>query len=153
MRRRTFLASSAAFFVTATTARAETRIVNSPGDGFLNLRTGPGSNYSIIQQMYHGSSVETLEWSGNWVRVRHQSGATGWASGKYLARPAARWLQVYSPSDGYLNLRTGPGTKYGIIRRMYNYEGVEVLEVQGNWARVRHESGDTGWAHRRYMVN
>ena len=60
MNRRLFLTSAAAALVTATTARAERLLVNSPGDGFLNLRTGPGSQYNIIRKMYHGSAVETL---------------------------------------------------------------------------------------------
>ena len=35
-------------------ALAEMRIVNSPGDGYLNLRTGPGSQFDIILPMTHG---------------------------------------------------------------------------------------------------
>lgn len=153
MRRRTFLATATAFVATARAAQADTYVVNSPGDGYLNLRTGPGSNYAIIRPMTHGSTVETLEWAGNWVRVRHASGDVGWAFAKYLGRAVSPYKQVYSPSDGYLNLRTGPGTQYNIIRRMYNWEGVKLLEIKGNWARVRHDSGATGWAHRRYLVD
>jgi len=57
---------------------------------------------------------------------------------------AAETKYVYSPSDGYLNLRTGPGTGFDVIRQMRNYSAVEILERSGTWARVRHESGDTG---------
>ena len=154
MRRRLFLAAGAAFVATGRAASAETLLVNSPGDGYLNLRTGPGSQYQIIRKMYHGSSVEVLEAAGAWLRVRHQSGAVGWAFGQYLVRPASTsWLTVYSPADGYLNLRSGPGTKYQIIMPMYNGEQVEVLERKGNWARVRHQSGAVGWAYRSYLVN
>ena len=152
MRRRTFLAAAAAFAATARAASAETLVVTSPGDGYLNLRTGPGSKFQIIRRMYHGSTVETLEYSGNWARVRHQSGDVGWAFRQNLSRPISRWLSVYSPSDGYLNLRTGPGTKYQVIMRMYNGEEVEVLETKGKWVRVRHYSGSVGWAYRDYLV-
>ena len=65
-------------------ALAEMRIVNSPGDGYLNLRTGPGSSFAIVQRMYNGDSVEIVERKGGWVRVFHQSGATGWCFEKYL---------------------------------------------------------------------
>lgn len=152
MDRRLFLTTAGAALVAPGLASAERLIVNSPGDGYLNLRTGPGSQYQIIRQMYHGSSVETLEYAGNWVRVRHESGAVGWAYREFLVRPATNPVRyVYSPGDGYLNLRTGPGTGYQIIRRMYNGEQVKLLERSGGWVRVRHESGVVGWAFEKYL--
>jgi len=137
----------------AISAHAEVMVVNSPGDGFLNLRTGPGSNFAIVLQMNHGTTVNTLEYSGSWARVEHESGAVGWASRKYMTRYAqgAAKYYVYSPNDGFLNLRTGPGTNYSVISRMYNGSWVEVLERAGNWVRVFHEYGDEGWAYSKYL--
>lgn len=150
MDRRIFILSAAACAL-ARPARAEQRVVHSPGDGFLNLRTGPGSEFGIIRRMYHGSRVETLEWAGGWVRVRHESGDVGWAFAQYLVRPTTNDLRVYSPGDGYLNLRTGPGTRFDIITRMYNGEGVRVLEASGTWVRVQHESGLVGWCSSNFL--
>lgn len=134
---------------------ADVRYVYSPSDGFLNLRTGPGTRYDIIREMYNGDRVRVVEYAGSWVRVVHQSGVRGWASAKYLVRRDAarpgRTRYVFSPNDGYLNLRTGPGTRYRIVREMYNGEYVEILEWSGNWVRVRHESGATGWASARFL--
>ena len=140
----------------ATFANADTRIVNSPGDGFLNLRTGPGSGFAIIMPMQHGTSVNVLEDAGSWVRVQHESGATGWAFEEYLrsAGVVGSYMKVAWTSDGFLNLRTGPGTGFAIIRPMYTGAWVEVLEQSGNWVRVRHDfTGDVGWAYRKYLVN
>lgn len=153
MKRRLFLTATAAALVTARMAHAERLLVNSPSDGYLNLRTGPGEEFKIIRRMSHGTAVETLEYSGGWVRVRHQSGAVGWASTHYLARPTSSPLRhVYSPGDGYLNLRTGPGTRFQIVRPMYNGEAVTLLERTGGWVRVKHESGAIGWAFEKYLV-
>ena len=152
MLKRLFVALAATLWALA--AQAEVMIVNSPGDGFLNLRTGPGGSFAVIMEMDHGTAVNTLEYSGNWARVEHESGAVGWAHRKYMvpyASGPAKYT-VYSPSDGYLNLRTGPGTSYAIITRMYNGTWVEILERSGNWVRVFHEYGDEGWAHSRYLV-
>jgi N-acetylmuramoyl-L-alanine amidase len=154
MKRRAFLSSATAFGALwfSGPARADALIVNSPGDGFLNLRTGPGTGFGIVYAMPHGSEVYTLEWSGRWVRVQHETGHTGWCASKYLARMGPERLYVYSASDGFLNLRSGPGTNHGIIMQMYNDEVVEVLGSSGNWRQVRHESGAVGWAHGRYLV-
>ena len=67
------------------------------------------------------------------------------------AGPSGRTCRVRS-RVGSLNLRTGPGTKYQVIMRMYNGEEVEVLETKGKWVRVRHYSGSVGWAYRDYLV-
>lgn len=155
MHRRAFLATATAFSATWTAggARADALIVNSPHDGHLNLRTGPGTGFDVVYAMPHGSEVYTLEWSGQWVRVRHETGVTGWCSSKFLARMGPKRLQVYSANDGYLNLRAGPGTGYAILLQMYNDDWVEVLASSGSWRQVRHQSGAVGWAHARYLVD
>lgn len=155
-RLRLFLAA-VMLLVTTVSALADTRSVNSPNDGFLNLRTGPGTRFDIIMRMYNGDYVEVLEYSGTWVRVQHENGAVGWASSKYMVKTdlgTGERLYVYSPNDGFLNLRTGPGTKYRVIRRMYNDDWVIVRERNstGTWLRVEHESGSVGWANYKYLV-
>ena len=136
-------------------ALAETRMVNSPGDGYLNLRTGPGSNFEIVRRMAHGSHVDVLETKGSWSRIHHQvSGAEGWAFRKYLAneKSSSTLRRVHSPNDGYLNLRSGPGSDFKILRRMYHGDQVDALERNGNWVRVyHHNTGAKGWAFGTYL--
>ncbi|MEZ5714701.1 MAG: SH3 domain-containing protein [Paracoccaceae bacterium] len=137
-------------------AASEMRVVNSPGDGFLNLRTGPGSGFAIVLPMTHGSTVEVLETKGGWRRVQHQeSGAAGWAFGKYLApfEGGVPTKFVHSPGDGFLNLRTGPGSGFAIVRRMYNGDAVEIIERKGSWVRVYHQSGAEGWCSEKFLRN
>ncbi|MCB1349419.1 MAG: SH3 domain-containing protein [Maritimibacter sp.] len=155
MNRRAFLARATALgaMSLAGPASADALVVNSPGDGYLNLRTGPGTGFDIVFAMPHGSQVYTLEWSGPWVRVRHETGRTGWCAADFLARIGPERLTVHSALDGFLNLRTGPGTGYAIILQMHNDDRVEVLGGSGNWRQVRHESGAVGWAHRRYLID
>ncbi len=135
---------------------ADTRIVNSPGDGYLNLRTGPSTGNAIIQKMFHGTKAQVLGASGKWLKVRHQSGAVGWSHSKYLLRQGSGGgpvKYVYSPGDGYLNLRSGPGSNYAIRRQMNHFTQVTVLQRQGKWVKVRHETGAVGWAFGKYLAN
>ena len=151
---RNFLAAVLLGVLSVAAAIAETRMVNSPGDGFLNLRTGPGSSFQIVRRMGHGSLVDILETKGKWSRVRHQvSGAEGWAFRKFLVREETgpAFKRVWSPGDGYLNLRSGPGSDFAILRRMFNDEYVEIVERRGNWVRVYHQSGAEGWAYSKYL--
>lgn len=150
---RNIVAACLIFLQSLYPALAETRMVNSPGDGYLNLRQGPSSSYNIITEMYHGETVEVLRQSGSWLYVEYAQGIEGWAFARYLVPYSSRLstLQINSPGDGFLNLRTGPGSRNPIIREMPHGSSVVVLGRSGNWLEVRHQSGSTGWAHSQYL--
>lgn len=50
----------------------------------LNLRSGPGTDYPIINAMPAGSQVRVFNCTGSWCRVGWQ-GERGWASSSYLS--------------------------------------------------------------------
>lgn len=64
-----FTQTAAAFDATATTA--------------VNIRSGPGANYSKVDVLTSGEAVDITECKGNWCYVKHP-GPDGWVSGKYL---------------------------------------------------------------------
>lgn len=55
-------------------------------EGYLNLRAGPGTDTQILRRMYPGDRLEQLDRRGRWIRVRHVSGAIGWAYDAYITR-------------------------------------------------------------------
>lgn len=142
------------FMFIGSMAFADTKYVYSPGDGYLNLRTGPSTQYDIVKPMYNGQRVWVISWSGNWRQVRHESGTVGWAYASYLVDFPVSGGGVYyinSPGDGYLNLRTGPTSNSGIIRQMPHGSTVNVVGNSGQWLSVVHETGARGWAFHRYL--
>lgn len=52
-------------------------------NSYLNLRTGPGTNYSIIGHLLNGAEVEVLGESGGWYKIVIPE-QTGYVCGKYL---------------------------------------------------------------------
>lgn len=65
------------------------------GHGFLALRTGPGSDYMQIGELYQGDEFSVYERRGKWLYVACMSGRCtdplwgrpwpeGWAYSKYL---------------------------------------------------------------------
>jgi len=57
-----------------------------PNSGRLNLRTGPGTTYDVVQPMNRGDWVSVTAEAGAWVKVVHESGQTGWTYRDYLTR-------------------------------------------------------------------
>ena len=88
--------------------------VSSTGEGTLNLRSGPGTDYEPRGYVYHGDRVSVLDRSGIWSKVRTSSGRTGWIKTKYIdgtTKELGTGSKVVRTSSS-LNLRSGPGTQY-----------------------------------------
>jgi uncharacterized protein YraI len=55
------------------------------GDGFLAVRTGPGSNYPKIGDLHNGDTVRTCARNGRWVGVYYgQPRSKGWVHSNWL---------------------------------------------------------------------
>ncbi len=63
-----------------------------------------------------------------------------------------RYTSVVWPEAGRLNLRAGPGETFEVIRMMERGDWVAVLALAGDWAKVEHESGATGWTHSDFLT-
>lgn len=111
----------------------------------LNLRSGPGTSYSILAVIPKGTKVNVISVSGNWAKVTY-SGKQGYASISYLTKVATNIMVT----TANLNMRTGPATSYSIIRVIPNGAQVTVLSTSSGWAKVTY-GGSTGYASLSYL--
>ncbi len=136
-------------------ASAQTLFVKRTDDGYLSLRDGPGTRYDVLRRLSPGDRVDVEETLGRWYRIRLPSGERGWVSGDFLEQRAQATpkgpLFVDRTSDGYLNLRAGPGTNHAVLRRIYPGDRLVPMATRGNWIAVRHATGAEGWVHRDYV--
>ena len=59
--------------------------ISSTGNGTMNVRSGPGKNYSVIGYVHHKDTVTQISTSGEWSKVKiTSSGKTGWIKTKYI---------------------------------------------------------------------
>jgi N-acetylmuramoyl-L-alanine amidase len=65
----------------------------------LNMRSGPGTGHTVLDQLPRGEMVAVLGKQGNWFRIARLSGATGWIAESYTA-PAGTQAPSPSPSPG-----------------------------------------------------
>ncbi|MBU0680961.1 MAG: SH3 domain-containing protein [Proteobacteria bacterium] len=63
------------------TSRKAHLVVNKP---VINVRSGPGTNYRTVSQAKYGVVLQTEKRVKGWVKVRHESGVSGWVSRKLL---------------------------------------------------------------------
>lgn len=69
-------------------------------------------------------------------------GALLLSAGMVLAQPA----EVTTD----LNMRTGPGTNFGVVTVVPEGDEVDIINCQGSWCRVRY-GGRTGWVSAAYL--
>ncbi len=59
------------------------------GDGFLAVRTGPGTEFRQIDKLQNGDMVRTCEMHGPWVGVYYgEPRQKGWVHGNWLVHVA-----------------------------------------------------------------
>lgn len=64
---------------------AEVMGLNPNGDGFLAVRTGPGSDYEMIAKIHNGDIIGIYDKSGDWYAISFRSNdQIGWTHGKWL---------------------------------------------------------------------
>ncbi len=125
--------------------------------GRLNVRSGPGAGYSVAGTVDGGTLVTLLgrDSAGWWIKVRLPGGLEGWVSSLYLdiVEPAGD-IPVLAPAEpsavvstGSLNVRSGPGTQYGVLVVLPEGAIVNLLarSADGAWVKVR-TNGMEGWA-------
>ena len=124
----------------------------------LNIRSGAGTNHSVITKAYKGNVVEILDQSNGWYKVKLSNGTTGWASGQYITKGSGSNSGEVAVS-GYgtvttstLNVRSGVGTSNSIIGKVHKGDRVELLASKSGWYKIRLSNGSTGWASGDYIT-
>lgn len=116
----------------------------------LNLRTGPGTGYSVLLVMPTAATVAIVSNPGTgWVQVTYQ-GATGWASAQYLSIGAGASRTATIGTD-VLNLRSGGSLSSSVIGQMLYGETVEIASSNGDWYQVTYH-GKSGFTYGPYLT-
>lgn len=134
--------------------------------GPLNLRSGAGTDYSIVEVLAVGDYLTISEgpYSANgyqWYSVTVDStGTNGYAAGVFLSAAASSGLSigdtVYVTSD-MVNVRSGPGTGYSVIDTMvYGQNGLIVdgpVVANGyTWFELTYVGGTSdGWVAGEFL--
>ena len=111
--------------------------------GSLNVRVGPGTDYTKIKEIPQGVRYAYYEVSDEWVRI-----GDGWVSTEYFyvegttAEDAV--TGIITTND--LNVRTGPDTSFQRVTQYMQGDSVEILAVVNGWGYT-----EKGWISMIYV--
>jgi N-acetylmuramoyl-L-alanine amidase len=116
----------------------------------LNVRAGPGTSHANVSRVSRGVFPYLAERNG-WYRILLPQGRAGWVSGQFAVPVSAGGSETESlPGAAVvrastLNVRSGPGTEFGILSQVRSEMFVPVLESRSNWHRVLLPDDSQGW--------
>ncbi|OIO19989.1 MAG: hypothetical protein AUJ37_01030 [Candidatus Magasanikbacteria bacterium CG1_02_41_34] len=97
----------------------------------LNVRTGAGTSYSAVRKILLGAEVTMYEVKNGWVRISE----TEWVSASYIKKmqtlPYSAKVTVAN-----LNVRSGAGSSFAVMRKLALGEIVQVHEEKNGWLRI-----------------
>ncbi|MGG5460729.1 SH3 domain-containing protein [Clostridium sp. B9] len=128
----------------------------------LNMRSGPGSNYSVVGTLRNNDKVEIIREVNGWYEIIF-AGKNGYASKQYItvvnnstdsgSSSEEKEGTVYGISTS-LNVRKGPGTNHQVIGYLLSGSKVNIIGEENGWYKIKFQSGSgqsIGYVSKQYV--
>ena len=117
----------------------------------VNVRSGPNTASNVLTQASRSEQLPITAKSGDWCQVKLPNGATGWVAGWLVeikqdagSSQTVAGAQVTVTGE-VVNIRSGPGTNYGLVGQATKASVLPVLEQNNDWYKVQLSNGASGW--------
>ncbi|MBQ4040623.1 MAG: SH3 domain-containing protein [Oscillospiraceae bacterium] len=118
----------------------------------LNIRSGPGTNYSIVDTVKNGEIVVIIEKStSEWYRINYD-GTVGYVSSRYLKNvlTAENFDAEGTVNDTSVRYRTGPSTSHTSLGTIPKGTEVDIIGINNGWYKLTY-NGTTGYMRSDYI--
>jgi hypothetical protein len=114
-------------------------------DPYLEMRTGPGRGFPIVQVVPRGEKVQILKRRTDWFEIRDAAGHEGWVHRSQIAEtlvPAGAKLEIDDPArEDFEAHRREVGLMLG------DFGGANIITVYGAYSFNAHLSGEIALSH------
>ncbi|NQW53000.1 MAG: SH3 domain-containing protein [Rhodospirillales bacterium] len=112
----------------------------------VNLRTGPGAQYSAEWVLGRGFPLRVVGRHRNWLEVRDFENDKGW-----ILRQLTSPTPYHVVKVKVANMRSQPTTSSRIIGRFFYGDTLRTLERRSGWVKVQRDGGLRGWISRQLL--
>jgi uncharacterized protein YgiM (DUF1202 family) len=137
------------------TATATTQMTATVG---VNIRSGPSTNTDILGGLFRGQTVTAISSAQGWTKI-YYDGSTAYVASRYLTKgrdlppPLRIGPGTVKVTTTALNLRTGPGLSYRVIKVLKGGTRVTMTGTTARgWAQLVN-GRSTGWSSMQYLVS
>ncbi len=137
------------------TASATTQMTATVG---VNIRSGPTTRTDVLGGLFRGQTVTAISSSQGWTKISYD-GSTAYVASRYLTKgkdlppPLRIGPGSVKVTTTALNLRTGPGLSYRVIKVLRGGARVTMTgKTARGWAELVN-GRSTGWSSMQYLVS
>ena len=124
----------------------------------VNIRSGASTQSSILGALYRGQTVTAISSAAGWTKITFR-GSTAYVASKYLSKgkdlpvPKKIGAGTVKITTTALNLRTGPGLSYRVIKVLKGGTKVTLTgKTARGWAQLVNGKS-TGWSSMQYLAS
>ena len=136
-------------------ASATTQMTATVG---VNIRSGPSTKTDILGGLFRGQTVTAISSSHGWTKISYD-GSTAYVATRYLTKgkdlppPLRIGPGAVKVTTTALNIRTGPGLSYRVIKVLKDGARVTMTgKTARGWAELVN-GRSTGWSSMQYLVS
>ena len=126
---------------------------------YVNIRSGPSTDYEIVGKLYNGCVANILEDEGDWVKIQSGNLEEGYIKKEYLligwdaeSKIQEHCDRIATVNCSVLNVRTGMSTSDSIYDKIPYGESYYVVEEYEEWVKILLGQDDTtGREHIGYV--
>ena len=126
---------------------------------YVNIRSGPSTDYEIVGKLYNGCVANILEDEGDWVKIQSGNLEEGYIKKEYLligwdaeSKIQEHCDRIATVNCSVLNVRTGMSTSDSIYDKIPYGESYYVVEEYEEWVKILLGQDDTtGREHTGYV--
>ncbi len=165
------LTATVSLMGTPTEAFAASQIKGTVTADYLNVRSGPGLNKSILNVIKEGDTVVIVKTENGWYKIKRGNNKYGWVSADYVKtkngtqttkKTTATTKKSQSTSSvntngtvkvtgSYTNLRKGAGFGYAVIKKIKKGTTGAILQKNGSWYKIKLKDSKVGWVNKQYV--
>lgn len=112
----------------------------------VNIRSGPDTNKELLWEVFRGFPLKVIEKKGSWSQTVDFEGDKGWIYSPLLDNTKTVIIKVNTA-----NMRVGPGKSYEIMATIKYGVIFTSIDRDGDWVKVKHDDGTTGWLHKNLI--
>lgn len=120
----------------------------------VNARSGPGTDYEIVDKLKSGESYIVEERQDDWIKIKLKNKKKAWVA-NWLVSEKDTNSSKFEEYQGIvttknLKVRSGPSTSNEILDRLAKGQSVMIIDKENEWFKITYKGGK-GWAHSSYI--
>lgn len=129
----------------------EKQVVSFTGEvssNSVNVRSGPGTNFEIINKLHKGDILLVKEQILDWYKIALPYNSKAFVSANFVSSDGGVLGQITAER---VNVRAGKGTHFNIVGQLNSQDKIEIVQKYGEWIQIYSYENCFAWINKKYV--